>query len=285
MNESEMVQDDEISLFDLWERLCKGWRTIVGGVVLGVGGALSAIVVIPAKYESVTTLQVGKVAGTVIEASETVVARLGSPAFLMEMATKIGDDRLLQELRENANGKGIVNVSIVKGTAMISLKVSGQTPDEVRKRNKIIIEMLVRRHDETTLPLKDRITADIKLSREKLNVVEREVDELTKASGINSNIKDGQFAPVSLLTSLRVQKQSEIFGLRQLLASMELSLLPPVTLPTQALEASYIADRPASPKRGLLLALGGIGGLLAGVLGVFVADAWRRAREERRIVD
>lgn len=31
MNENEMAQDDEISLFDLWEKLREGWHYVVGG--------------------------------------------------------------------------------------------------------------------------------------------------------------------------------------------------------------------------------------------------------------
>ena len=38
MNENEMVQDDEISLFDLWERLRAGWRYVAGGTAIGLLG-------------------------------------------------------------------------------------------------------------------------------------------------------------------------------------------------------------------------------------------------------
>jgi uncharacterized protein involved in exopolysaccharide biosynthesis len=57
--------------------------------------------------------------------------------------------------------------------------------------------------------------------------------------------------------------------------------MPPATQPAKALEAVYVADKPVSPKKTLLLALGLIGGLLAGVVSVFFVDAWRRARTQR----
>ena len=37
MNENEMMQDDEISLFDLWEKLRDGWRYVVGRYGAWVG--------------------------------------------------------------------------------------------------------------------------------------------------------------------------------------------------------------------------------------------------------
>ena len=46
MNENEMVRDDEISLFDLWEKLREGWLVVVGGTVLGIVGAVLAIFLI-----------------------------------------------------------------------------------------------------------------------------------------------------------------------------------------------------------------------------------------------
>ena len=61
----------------------------------------------------------------------------------------------------------------------------------------------------------------------------------------------------------------------------ETALMPPATQPAKALEGIFVVDKPVSPKKGLLLALGIIGGLLGGVLGIFVADGWRRARVVR----
>lgn len=115
--------------------------------------------------------------------------------------------------------------------------------------------------------------------KEKLVVVERELKELGSFAKGGSSVKDTQFAPVSLLTSMRVQKQSEVFGLQQQLAAMELSLLPPATVSTSALEVPFVAKKPVSPKKGLLIVLGAIGGLLLGVIWIFAASSWRRMQK------
>ena len=284
MNENEMVQDDEISLFDLFEKLRDGWLAVVGGAALGIAGAVLAIFMIPTKYESFTTFQVGKVAGSAIEVPETVIARIGTPAFRLEVAQIAGDEELVEKLARNAAGVSVIGASLVKGTQLLSLATSGDAPEAARKLSTTVIELLHKRHEELGYRLLEKINSDIRLNKEKLAIVEKELQELSNMPARSTGVKDSQFAPVSLMTSMRVQKQAEVFGLRQQLIAMELSVLPPATQPTQALEAPYIATKPVSPKRGLLLALGTIGGLLAGVLWVFASDAWRRAKAQRRAV-
>ena len=76
MNENEVLQDDEISLFDLCETLWKGWKTLVGATVLGIAVALGAIFIISPKYEAVAVVQVGQV-GTADHARELDARAIG----------------------------------------------------------------------------------------------------------------------------------------------------------------------------------------------------------------
>ncbi|HRD87441.1 MAG TPA: Wzz/FepE/Etk N-terminal domain-containing protein, partial [Accumulibacter sp.] len=61
MNENATMQDGEISLFDLWEKLRDGWYYVVGGTVLGLAGAGTLILQSPPSYEAVAMVQVGQV--------------------------------------------------------------------------------------------------------------------------------------------------------------------------------------------------------------------------------
>ena len=66
MNENDVVHEDEISLFDLWEKLRDGWRLVLGGTVLGAVCAGATLMVLPPKYEAVAVVQVGQV-GQVVQ--------------------------------------------------------------------------------------------------------------------------------------------------------------------------------------------------------------------------
>lgn len=282
MNENEMMQDDEISLFDLWERLRDGWKVIAGGLVLGIAGAVAGIVVIPPKYEATAILQIGKVAGVSIEAPEIVVQRIRQPAFLVAVAEAAADTPWSQRLHANPSGDNTVTPSVVKGTPLLSIVATGETLDQAAKRINLTVERLRGSHEEIGNPLIRKINGDMAVTREKLKAAELEFAELSKGSTGGTTLRDAQFAPVALVTSLRVQKQADIFGLRQQLIAAENSLLPPATEPTRPLEMVFAPEIPVSPKKSLLLALGSIGGLLAGVLWVFMSDAWRRTTTQRK---
>jgi uncharacterized protein involved in exopolysaccharide biosynthesis len=66
-----------------------------------------------------------------------------------------------------------------------------------------------------------------------------------------------------------------------MIMALETALEEPATQPAKAIEEIFISDKPVSPKKTLLLALGLIGGLLAGVVSLFYVDAWRRVKERR----
>ena len=113
----------------------------------------------------------------------------------------------------------------------------------------------------------DKMQSGLGIAREKLASAERELEGLTKMSaGAGAGVKDDRFTQLSLIASLRVQKEAEIFGQRQNILAYETALLPPATQPAKPLEPVYAGSKPVSPKKTLLLALGGIGGLLVGVL-------------------
>lgn len=278
-NQEDWQQEEEISLFDLWETLREGKKIVFGGLLLGLLGAVLAIVLVPTKYEAEASIKIGTVAGNTIESAEVVVQRLLAPSFRMEIAQKLGDIALVGLLTTNAAGeKNMLKASVTKGTQLVDLTIYGKSQEQARKLGNLAIDALIERHDALGAITRKKITSDIAISKEKLKVVERELSELERAAIDVARIKDGQFAPASLIASLRVQKQSELFGLRQQITALELSLLPPATQPTQVIEELYVAQKPVSPKKGLLLVLGTIGGLLVGLIAVFISQAWRRGR-------
>ena len=282
MNENEMMQaGDEISLFDLWEKLQEGWRFVAGGTAIGVLAAGVAIGVIPVKYEAVSTIRIGVVSGMEIEAATTTLERFKSSMFVLEAAQKSGSAKLAERI---SLGDGVtgdyVKAQLVKGTSLVELKTSSDTPDSAKKLNDMLVQQLMQRHEVQGAPLKEKLKSEIALVREKLSTVEKELAELSEISYVKTP-KDIQFSAVSLLVSQRIQKQSEVFGLRQQVTNLELMMVSPATQNTQAVEMSFVPVKPVSPKTNLLLALGLIGGLLVGVLSVFIRDGWLRAKQAR----
>ena len=206
----------------------------------------------------------------------------------MVVAEKVGNQAWIDDLARSSSATAkyltlqLVKASVVPGASpLIEVKANGDSPDSAKKIAETAVMELANRQAEIAKPMIDKMRLDLAISKEKLASAEKELDGLNKMMA-NVGVKDDRFTQLSLITSLRVQKEAEVFGQRQMVMAYETALMPPATQPAKAIEAVFVTDKPVSPKKTLLLALGLIGGLLAGVVAVFFVDAWRRAKRERR---
>jgi LPS O-antigen subunit length determinant protein (WzzB/FepE family) len=302
MNENEMMQDDEISLFDLFEKLRDGWLTVVGGTVLGVAGAVLAIFLIPSKYEAVAVVQVGQVgqvgqvaqvglvglvSSVALEPTQQVVERMKTPTFQMAVAQGIGSQDWIDALsRSGGSAVDYLTLQVAKATIgqtaapLMELKAKAGSPAEAQKIAEVAIQELSKRQGEIARPAIERMQGDLAIAKEKRQSAQTDLESLGKLVS-SAGVKDERFTQLSLMNNLRLQKESELFFQRQMVAALEAALNPPATQAARAIEAVYVSEKPVSPKKSLLLVLGTIGGLLVGVLWVFGADTWRRARDKR----
>jgi uncharacterized protein involved in exopolysaccharide biosynthesis len=301
MNENELVQDDETCLFDLWDKLCSGWRYVFAGTALGVIGAGFVILVQPPNYQAVAVIQVaqvgqvgqvgqvaqvGQIVSMPVEPATQAVERMKSPAFQMKVAKlagvqKWGDDLL----RSTGATSKYITMQVVKATAtpgpggapLIELKANGEGVEVARKIAEASVMELAKRQLELAKPSIDKMQLDLKNAKENLVSSEKELESIRKIVA-NIAINDNRFSQLSLMVDMRAIKESECFKLRQVINSLETALAVPYTQPADVLEEIFVTDRPVSPNKILLLVCGLIGGLLAGVVSVFFNDVWRRVR-------
>lgn len=208
-----------------------------------------------------------------------------TPAFHRRVAESLGDQKWLDEVAHSGATKDLA-LQIIKATVgaeqvpLIELRVTGASPEESRKKAMAAISQLINIHGEMAKSALTRMRSDLALTREKLTGAERDLETLNKLVA-TATVKDDRFTQLALMTSLRIQKESETFSQRQMIMALETALEVPATQPAKAIEEVFISNKPVSPKKTPLLAIGLIGGLLAGVVAVFFVDAWRRARRER----
>ena len=142
------------------------------------------------------------------------------------------------------------------------------------------VRELAKTHAEIVRPMIERMKGDLAMAKEQRQRAEEDRESLGKLVG-TAGVKDDRFTQLALMTSLRLAKESEVFRQRQIVSQLESVLGVPATQEAQEIEAIFVSDKPVSPKRGLLLALGFVGGLLAGSVAAFVAGGSRRSREAR----
>lgn len=277
MNQGEPMADDEISLFELFEQLRNGWRTVAGGLLVGVLGAGAAIALLPAQYQASTLIEVGQVNAAGLEVPAVTVERMKSPAFVLEVAQQSGI-----EVADATDAARRLSASLQRNAPLIEVKTTGASRDEAIRLAESAIKLLHDKHMQLFEPRVKQLRSELDVTREKLGIVESElaVVDKTMAEAGRQGARAAAL-PYELLTSLRVQKATEAISLRQAIVGYNAALLPPATRPTDTVEGVYASRRPVSPRKALLLALGAVGGLLAGTLLVFLANGWRNAQRER----
>lgn len=277
MNQGEPMADDEISLFELFEQLRNGWRTVAGGLLVGVLGAGAAIALLPAQYQASTLIEVGQVNAAGLEVPAVTVERMKSPAFVLEVAQQSGI-----EVADATDAARRLSASLQRNAPLIEVRTTGASRDEAIRLAESAIKLLHDKHMQLFEPRVKQLRSELDVTREKLGIVESElaVVDKTMAEAGRQGARAAAL-PYELLTSLRVQKATEAISLRQAIVGYNAALLPPATRPTDTVEGVYASRRPVSPRKTLLLALGAVGGLLAGTLLVFLANGWRNAQRER----
>lgn len=299
MNQIQRAPNREMTAFDLWQKLRVGWRHVVGGAAIGLLVAGVAILRAQPQYEAVAIVQVAQIGqigqqngplslapSLPVEPPANAVERIKTAAFQSSVAEHLGNQSWIDALRASpSSGAKYLSAQVLKTTvdpralasSLIELKATGDSAENAKKSAEEAVSELARRHSEIAKPLISRMQVDLAIARAKLASAEKETESLNRFVA-NVGIKDDRFTQLSLLTSLRVQKESEFFNQRQIISMLEAALNPPATQSSEAIEPVFVSDKPVSPKKSLLLALGLIGGLFAGVVSMFASDAWRRAR-------
>lgn len=275
MNEKELLQDDEISLLDLLEALKEGWRWLVGWAVLGGIGAGIFLVLSTPQYEAIALVQVGQISGQPVEPPVQAAERIKSSGFQFKVAEALGDVAWQDRLRRGT-GKATLSVQVIKNSpGLMELKALGDSVPSAQKIAEVTLFELAKKHAELAAPTLARIKGDLAIVQEKLVKAEAELGMLLKSIS-SVSVRDDRFTQLSLMASLHEQKNWEIFSLRQQILQLNASLGEPSTQPARAIESVFVPERPVSPKRGLVLALGLVGGLIFGGISLFVRNALKK---------
>ena len=287
MNKNELMQaEDEVSLFELWETLRGGWRYVVAASLLGGTLAGVAIFLLPSKYEAIAIVQVGQVGqvgqagGLPVESAQQAVERIKTPAFQRRVVERLAAGGV-------ASAGTALSAQVIKSTVgtgyapLIELKTTAMSTQGAELFTRGVIQELADTHAKLSEPMIQKMQEALLLAKTESENTEREIAALDATNAVKNSLMQLNKRP--LIPSEAMAKNANRVIQRQAVLLFETALGSPATQPAKAIEAVFVAEMPVSPKKGLFLALGLIGGLLSGVMSVFVIDAWRRTKEARAI--
>lgn len=267
------AEADEINLFELIQIIKCEWKTWVSATAIGAALGTSVAFSLPPKYEASAIVRVGQVGqvtagSTVIEALPDVVERLQSPAFRRSVAEQLlGKSADGEALTQEMNRLKATPAKLIKGTNLVEINTQGKTPDEALKAAQLILQNLKERHR----PLFEQALAQLQSRLAETTQNLTAIDKGCAAGGAANPAQGGAFVQLAQLT-----ESGRYATLRNQQLAIENALLPLNTRPTDTIEPISVSDRPVSPKKGLIAAIGVLAGAMLGLLLVFSKRIWHK---------
>jgi len=183
MNQEEKISTEyeEIDLMDYVKVLLKR-KWLILAVFLGaaiVAGIFSFI--LPKVYKIDTSLEVGQVAGGVVENPGQVVEKIKGDVYGIFVREKLG-------IPEEKYPK--IKVENPKGTNLITLVIESAKPPESKNILEEMNNLILEEHQEKIKVKKELIEKDIKTTEDKIKLVESDIEKTkNKIQPINEDIK------------------------------------------------------------------------------------------------
>lgn len=264
--------EDEISLKDIIDFLVESWKSILVTGVLGVLGAITYITVTPNMYQATANMQVAKVAGGDVEAPAILIEKLKMPMYYSQktyMACNVMDE--IQPGEEIAKS---LKPTLSKTAPIITISYKEESPEAAQQCLESVIEDIRANQKLLAKPILDTKAYQLVNLKQKLEAAEK-IIKILPSKNLNFDFNDSKFSGSTLLLATTLNKENEIKDLRTQINDLEILLSEPQTRETFLAAPIYAPQQKVSPKRGIALIAGLMGGLFLGLLLVLSQRAYR----------
>lgn len=262
--------DDGITLWELMDQLKNGWQWLVGGGAVGLVGALGGVLLAPVQYEATVVIQPATI-GMIVASTATAVEPIAQTLERLKLVTFYRDD--IVKACDAGSAKDLANsvkVNLIKGNNLLSISYRAGSAAQANACMSAIVAQLTQSQSAIAAPLIKELQDQQTSTRQQIDDVERFLasGEKRAASSPGSNE----------LSTLMMLKREELTKLQRLYREQRIQLTEPLTRHMKPLEPTYVPEKPVGPKKAMAVAGGVFGGLLMGLLALFVNRSWRRYR-------
>ena len=269
-------ENSGIDLVRVYRILVEGKRLTIGIPLLFLGLAVTAILLIQPKWEATGLVQIGQIwqekGAALVENGTAVVERVKNKSFQGRVLTKFGipldEDNRLGKLYSDS-----IKIKVIASTDLLELKVRAFSAKVASNWLEETVHQLQEVHKRIAEPTISRLQKQLVELKRQIQLVKSEKDGLIKNAELKGEIGPGnRFAENLLLTNYLLQKDAELreFELRQL--TLEEQLNPAKTFSTALMEPTYVPEKPASPKKLLILLLATVAGFLVGAFAALLIN-------------
>ena len=263
--------EDEISLLDIIQFFNDN------KVFIGAATALSGLVGLilgfwlPPQYEATMNIQMAMVANSPVETPSLVVEKMKLPLYFSASTWDVCDTD--QEMTPSRTLAKKLNPILNKNAPFIGLSYRAESPDvakkclqavldDVRNKQQIIADPIIKQKQTYLLTLKDKLAAA------------EAVAKFFTSQKQDMQFKDDRFSANALILATRLSKENEVKDLRNQIVDLEISLTPPQTQETFLAAPLFASPHKVAPSKSLILAIALMAGFMLGIFGVLVRKAW-----------
>jgi uncharacterized protein involved in exopolysaccharide biosynthesis len=262
--------DDEISLWELLDQTRKGWQWLAGSVAVGLVGALGFVLISPDQYEAKAVIQsqtfsiifTTTIIKTDLEPVAQTVERLRLATFYNDEMVKVCGVGSAKDLADK------VKVNLIKGSNIFSINYQAESAALAKTCVSKILQKLTQSVSEAAAPLINEFQDQLTYTKQQIDEVERFLAQSEKR--VTLSIGSNELLLIIIL------KREELAKLQRLYREQRIQLTEPLMHPMKLLEPIYVSQKPVAPKKLLVVTAGLIGGLFAGLIGLFISRSWRR---------
>ena len=266
MSDQTPVEQNEFSLFDIYDFFREGWKTITGFAVIGLLAGVVVAFVLPEKFQASVLIEPASVASRVnanapmtrqsVELPAVLAEKMKQPTYYSDKTLKAcitnpdanPSQTLVNRLKPNvARNSVYVSVSYLAPSSKIASACLESVLNDVVVNQARLSEPLINNiqvelsnaEQELKAAITERDQQRIK-NREKLAVAQSKlvaaqkfVERVSKES-LNFNFSDPQFSASALLISTLIKTQNEIKDLELQINALEMEIAANITDRDQA---------------------------------------------------
>lgn len=281
----EHFEQDEFSLRDLWRILISQRRWLLGLPFVCVLLAAVGVFIAKPKWEATAVIQIGQVGQSgvgqgsqLIEPPLRAIERMKMKSFEDDVLTALKipvevDDPVAKLFRSTLSLKAL------GATDLIQVKVRAVSRDQAQTWANAVVDRLREVHERLAQPTIDRLRKQQSALKKQMQIIEEERKNLlTIVSKSIETSGDNRFSANLLLSNLLLQKNAELrdFEMRRLAADEQLTSVR--TYPTSLIDRIYVPEKPASPKKLLIVMLSAVLGLILGVVVALLRNYWQSTK-------
>ena len=247
---------DEINLLDLWKIIYSEKYLVL--VVTLICLAVAGIYIIFSKpiYESSVVLKIGQ------------VGQVGQVEDVPELIERLKLDYHMND--SNISFPKLSKVRHLSGKSFVEIRALGQSPEEAQKYIRDIAAKLIKDHESL-------YHQAVVMKKNKLKALQGQLKQthvLNKKNGMKPDMQDSQIAALVFLLDSKLNEQ--LIDLTERAHNLSVSLLLNNTFPTVIKLDATFPQSPIKPRKGFIIMLSILLGLMLGMLIAFGRNAMRQ---------